>query len=252
MSPVFFSTGGRIDRLQNSASATSIVRPDDPCGGVSVTPLQLLSTLLLACGLTFASLSASNAEAAKPRAHEAYLARAQALERARDWPALLDLSARWQAAEGTNVMARYVQGRALTELKRDPEAIGAYLEALRLDPEHVYSLNNLGNAYRRIGRFHDALLAYRQALRIAPDCVRAWHNIAVTYYGLKGQEGVDEALATVRRIDPKIAEIWLGLLREYARSGDEGKAMEAARVLGGQRPEVLDQIFETLIDRLDH
>jgi cytochrome c-type biogenesis protein CcmH/NrfG len=107
------------------------------------------------------------------------------------------------------------------------------------------------SAYRRIGRFQDALLAYRQALRIAPDCVRAWHNIAVTYYGLKGQAGVDEALATVRRIDPNIAEIWLNLLREYARSGDAGNSMEAARALGAQRPEVLDRIFETLIDHIN-
>lgn len=186
------------------------------------------------------------------RSHTDWLQQAQVLEQNENWEALLDWGVKWADSEPRSALARYVQGRALGALKRFPEAIGAYLHALRFDPNDVNALNNLGNAYRQIGQFQDALLSYREALRLNPDFLRAWHNIGVTYYGLKGQAGLAEAIKEAEGINPEIAMAWQDLFIKYSRTRDESSAMEAVRTLGRQNPDDLDRLFNILLSRLDH
>lgn len=183
--------------------------------------------------------------------YEILLRQARDLETRQDWLRLLELGQRWLIANPKESMAWYVQGRAYAELKRHADAIGAYLQVLRLNPDDVYALNNLGNAYRQIGRFHEALGAYREALRIYPDCYRAWHNLGVTYYGLKGPAGVAEALREAEKIDPGFANAWREVLDNYTRGNDEAAAREAVRTLGRSNPKELERIFEMLLSRLD-
>ena len=46
------------------------------------------------------------------------------------------------------------------------------------DTEAWYSL---GVAYGKLGRYNDAIEAFRQALRINPEDAAAWYNLGVTY-----------------------------------------------------------------------
>jgi tetratricopeptide (TPR) repeat protein len=219
--------------------------------------------LWLAAGLVAMPMAAHATSDAKPVVHAAsrkppqarnhadWLKQAQTLEQSEAWAALLEWAEKWAASDSRSAMARYVQGRAYSGLKRYPEAIGAYLHTLRLNPDDVYALNNLGNAYRQIGRFQDALLSYREALRVNPDCIRAWYNIGVTYYGLKGQTGVSEALKEAEGINPEIAVAWHNLFLNYTRGDDEIATMEAVRNLGRQNPADLDRLFNLLLSRLD-
>lgn len=200
---------------------------------------------------TEAVVRAQIRDAAIPRSRDAWLKQARELEQHGDWPHLLELARRWQSADAGEPMAWYAQGRALSELQRPAEAVGAYLQALQLDPENVYALNNLGNAYRQIGRFQEALSAYREALRHLPDLLIAWRNLGVTYYGLKGPAGIAEALQEAERISPDIAAAWRELLDSYARGKDEADALEAVRALGRRDRAELDALFEILIGRLN-
>ncbi|MBK6742746.1 MAG: hypothetical protein IPG66_07085 [Hydrogenophilales bacterium] len=95
------------------------------------------------------------------------------------------------------------------------------------------------------------MLSYREALRVNPDCIRAWYNIGVTYYGLKGQTGVSEALKEAEGINPEIAVAWHNLFLNYTRGDDEIATMEAVRNLGRQNPADLDKLFNILLSRLD-
>ncbi len=182
--------------------------------------------------------------------HQEWLTEAQQLEKWQEWKALLEWGRLWHDADPGSAMAWYVQGRALGEMRQYPDAIGAYLQALRINPDDVYALNNLGNAYRQIGRFQDAFLAYREALRIYPDCARAWHNIGVTYYSLKGQAGVMEAMKLAESINPEIAAAWQDLMLKYSRASDESAVLDSVRVLARQHPDALNKLFETLLSRL--
>ena len=184
------------------------------------------------------------------RTQAEWVRQAQALERRRDWQGMLDWGRQWTQTEGGNAIAWFVQGRALNELKRNPEAIAAYQQSLRIEPGDVYARNNLGNVYRDSRRYRDALHAYREAVRINPDYIKSWRNIGLTYYGVKGQAGVMDALEQAWSINPKLAATWYRLMVDYPRSGDEATAVEAVRVLRRMRPDELDRLFNILLSRL--
>jgi tetratricopeptide (TPR) repeat protein len=179
-----------------------------------------------------------------------WVRQAKALERRRDWQGLLDWGRQWTQSEGGNAIAWFVQGRALNELKRNPEAIAAYQQSLRIEPGDVYARNNLGNVYRDSRRYRDAMHAYREAVRINPDYIKAWHNIGLTYYGVKGQAGVMDALKQAWSINPELATAWYRLMVDYSRSGDEATAQEAVRVLRRLKPDEVDRLFNILLNRL--
>ena len=75
---------------------------------------------------------------AKPQA--GWKDRAEALEKAQDWPGLLAHCRRWTQAEPGNDFAWFSLGVAYGKLGRHREAIEAYREALRLKPDDAVYL----------------------------------------------------------------------------------------------------------------
>jgi protein O-mannosyl-transferase len=59
-------------------------------------------------------------------------------------------------------------GHALFELKRDPEAIEQFREALKLQPEHANARLRLGMALERIGELEAAQAEFEEARRLMP------------------------------------------------------------------------------------
>jgi tetratricopeptide (TPR) repeat protein len=162
-----------------------------------------------------------------------WVQQAQVLERSRDWAGLLDWGQAWAQADALNPLAWFVQGRALNQMGRLPEAIAAYQQNLRLAPDDVLARNNLGNVYRDSGRPREAMEAYRAAVEIDPDYVQAWHNLGLTFYLTKGQAGVVQALQKLQATDPALAEVWRKLAIDYSITRDKRVAREAVRVLRG-------------------
>lgn len=196
----------------------------------------LLSSLafagpLAAAAQTFGLDGNQPALAARPPAE--WVRQAQVLERRSDWPGLLAWGQAWAQADARNPLAWFVQGRALGELGRLPEAITAYQQNLRLAPGDVWARNNLGNAYRDSGRPREAMQAYRAAVEIDPDYIQAWHNLGLTFYLSKGQAGVAQALQKLQATDPELAQVWRTLAVEYSITRDMRVAREAVRVLRG-------------------
>ena len=66
-------------------------------------------------------------------------------------------------------------GITYDNLNRYNDAIEAYRQALRINPEYADAWDNLGFAYRKLNRYNDAIEAYRQALRINPEDAWAWY-----------------------------------------------------------------------------
>ena len=61
--------------------------------------------------------------------------RAEALEKAKDWPGLLAHCLKWTKAEPGNGLAWYNLGDAYGKLGRHQEAVEAFREAVRLKPD---------------------------------------------------------------------------------------------------------------------
>lgn len=182
------------------------------------------------------------------RTHAEWVRQARILERRRDWPGLLVWGRDWAAADAGSALARFVQGRALAELGRLPEAIAAYREALKIDPADVWALNNLGNALRDSGQPREAMQAYRAAVEIDSGYIAAWHNLGWMFYLAKGEAGVAQALQRLDTVDPRLSGVWRALALDYALTRDARVAQDAVRVLQGLDATERTRLFRILFD----
>ena len=62
----------------------------------------------------------------------------------------------------------FKEGNALDNLKRYEEAIAAYDQAIRLNPNYAVAYNNKGLALHNLKRYEEAIAAYDQAIRLEP------------------------------------------------------------------------------------
>ncbi len=99
-------------------------------------------------------------------------------------------------------------GMALFNLKRYEEAIAAYEQAIRLNPNHATAYYNKGNALFNIKRYEEAIAAYEQAIRLNPNHATAYYNKGMALFDLKRYE---EAIATYEqaiRLNPNHADAY--------------------------------------------
>ncbi len=155
--------------------------------------------------------------------------RAIALKEKEDWWGLLKLSQQWAKSEPNNTVAWSNMGIAYSNLKQYDQAIQAYREVLRIQPENAgawYSLAevlridpedsaawyNLGNIYVKLDQHDHAIQAYREALRIQPEKATAWYDLGFAYY-FKGQrDKVREIYPILHTLDPVLADKYFNLL----------------------------------------
>jgi tetratricopeptide (TPR) repeat protein/peroxiredoxin len=64
---------------------------------------------------------------------------------------------------------------------RTDEAIGYFQEALKLSPDHMIALDNLGSAYRQQKHWDDARKTYERALVINPDDAEANYGLGMVF-----------------------------------------------------------------------
>jgi tetratricopeptide (TPR) repeat protein len=154
------------------------------------------------------------------------------------------------------------EGHIFTQRKQAMEALAAYGQALRLDPNFSLAYNGKGNALRALKRMEEALAAYEQALRLDPNYAVAYHNKGIALSDLKRYEQAiyldpnyapaynnkgnalynlkryEEALAAFEQaiyLDPNFASAYndkgaaLGNLKRY---GEAQQAYQKARQLG--------------------
>jgi tetratricopeptide (TPR) repeat protein len=104
------------------------------------------------------------------------------------------------------VNAWFAQGVSCDNLKQYEEAIEAYRQALRLQPEYADAWYNLGITYGNLKKYGLASLAYEEAVRIEPEKASAWFNLGVAYYFQDKREKVREIYQTLRKLDLAMAD----------------------------------------------
>jgi len=97
-------------------------------------------------------------------------------------------------------IVHFLYGDALARQSKWEEAIGAFKEALRINPRHVLSLNARGVVYSLTRRYDEALLDFAAAESINPLFVdvkinRGFLNISRKYSASALQRNFDSALA---------------------------------------------------------
>lgn len=93
-------------------------------------------------------------------------------------------------------------GQILFRQGRPDEAIAAYQEALRLDPQSVEAMNDLGLVYLNVGETEQATAQFEQALGLEPRYLPAHLNLALAYQEAGLTEQALRELAAVLELDP--------------------------------------------------
>lgn len=101
--------------------------------------------------------------------------------------------------------AQFDQGMGFVRRKQWPQAIQAFMLAVRFEPNYVEAWNNLGYSYRKINDNQKALEAYQRALRIRPDYAPAHEYIGRLYLALGNKEQAMRHYETLRGLDPRLA-----------------------------------------------
>ena len=138
-----------------------------------------------------------------------------------------------------NALAHYRLGEVLGRAGRIDEALGEYLEAIRLKPDFAEAHCNFGLIlcdYK-----HDsggAILAFREAIRLKPDLAFAHYNLA---NAMQNEGPRDEVIAEYReaiRLKPDLAEAHCNLgmqLRLQGRFAEALTELELGHKIGSQR-----------------
>ena len=108
---------------------------------------------------------------------------------------------------------------------------------LRLDPNHVAALNNLGVALQAMGMPAEAAASLRIAIRIKPDYAEAHSNLGNC---LKDQGDLDGAVACYRRaieIDPRYFDAYNNLGNGLRAQGHLAESVTCYEKALGSKPD---------------
>ena len=134
------------------------------------------------------------------------------------------------------------EGNKYADSRQYDQAVDAYRQALKLDPNLAAAYHGLGRVYVNMGRPSDALGPMRSAIRIEPDNAIAHVNLAITLENLRRFEDALPELNEARRLSPQNATIHneLGnLLNNFlGRTADALVSYQEARRLDPDDPAI--------------
>ena len=85
------------------------------------------------------------------------------------------------------------------------EAIEAFKQAIRIDPDNAYAHCNLGIAYSYSGMYKEGIDALKQATRIKPDYARAHYCLGLFYFSLNDRGSALEQYKILKNLDSELA-----------------------------------------------
>lgn len=109
---------------------------------------------------------------------------------------------------------------------RTGEAIGYFQQALKLSPDHIIALDNLGSAYRQQKRWEDARKTYERALDLRPSDAAANYGLGMVYAQNDDTARAFDLLQRALKLHPAYPEALnnLGILYLRTQRRDEAVA----------------------------
>jgi tetratricopeptide (TPR) repeat protein len=101
------------------------------------------------------------------------------------------------------------EGIAYHQLTQLDSAKKAYEQAIKLKPDYVEALNNLGTVYYATHSYRRAISWYEKALKIAPDQPRSasiYMNLGTAWFARKKYQQATASYRTALKLDPEVFE----------------------------------------------
>jgi Flp pilus assembly protein TadD len=111
-------------------------------------------------------------------------------------------------------------GLALHHLRRFEEAERVLLKAIELDPTNAAAHQNLCNTLGDLGKVADAVTAGRQAVELGADTPAAWSDLGVACVEAMDLPGAREAFERSLALDPSRGDTHHNLAQVLLRAGD--------------------------------
>jgi tetratricopeptide (TPR) repeat protein len=163
------------------------------------------------------------------------------LEKKQDWPGMLRLARAQLQREPGRSDWWFLQGYALGRQGQHAEAVQSYERAIRLSPEDEGSWLSLGQSQTELGQTERAIQTYRQALRYRPESAQSYLGLGDIY---RKQGRLDLAITNYRecvRYDRDSAPGWFGLAAAYQLTRQSERRDEALQSLRKLAPAVADE-----------
>jgi tetratricopeptide (TPR) repeat protein/peroxiredoxin len=128
---------------------------------------------------------------------------------------------------------------------RMAEAVQDFQEALRINPDYLVALENLGNAYRQQKQWDQARSVFERALTVNPDSPGANYGLAMVYAAGDDSEHTYEYLQKALQFRPDYPEALNNLGVLYVRTGRRDEAVSTLQKCTSVSP-AFDQCYLTL------
>ena len=132
------------------------------------------------------------------------------------------------AQKGGDANERFGQAVRLHQAGDLDGAVVAYQECLKLQPERIDAISNLGVVLARLGRYPEAIRQYQHALALTGD-VRIRRNLAIASYKSGMLSDAVRELSVLRESAPGDEQILTLLSDCYFRLGENRKVLELLR-----------------------
>ncbi|MDP1681914.1 MAG: tetratricopeptide repeat protein [Burkholderiales bacterium] len=133
-------------------------------------------------------------------------------------------------------------GSAYYALKMYPEAIGAYTEAVKLQPAAISPKQSLGLALKDGLRFTEALALFEELKAANPDDPFPWRQIGYVHSYRANPEQAIPAYKQSLQLDSKQSRVWQALIEAYhvaGRKEEMKRAYEQLRTIDAQTAETV-------------
>ena len=97
-------------------------------------------------------------------------------------------------------------GHAYLKLKKSADAIKAFKESIRLNPEKEEAHYGLGVEYFRLTKNREAAEAFKRAIKIRPTMGKAHFGLALAYQEMQRTDLLVEQYRILETLDPVLAQ----------------------------------------------
>ena len=134
-------------------------------------------------------------------------------------------------ASSNVAMSEYKKGSDLFEVGDMNGAVGAFLQAIELEPKSAEYRLALGHAYLKLQKNKEAAKFLKDSIRLNPEVAEAHYGLGLAYFRLERHKEAADAFKKATLLNPDMAKAHYGLALAYQELGKQDALIDQYRIL---------------------